>query len=757
MNNQIPMSDEMNDVVEQCSLDCIEAQVGEITKEHILYRLLENQRIMDIIMGLGLDLQKIHLNLSNQIRSIPQSVLSYEDQLVPPFSGRMLRMLNIVYQQNEKANKKEATCVDFLNAFINYPETECFAYQILYQSGLRKDVLHSFLVNQRNERIEKSLATKDTIVNLNELARKGKIDEVIGRVNEIERVIQVLSRRKKNNPILVGEPGVGKTAIAEGLALRIVKGEVPDVIKNAVVLSLDLGLLIAGTKFRGDFEEKMNQMLRGLKKIPNAILFIDEIHTIIGAGAVGQGALDAANILKPLLARGEIKCMGSTTYSEYRNVFEKDAAMARRFQKIDVVESTIEETVQILKKLQPSLEIHHRVFYTADSLRAAAELSAKHINDRYLPDKAIDILDEAGAAKKIHGDGRKIDTAFIEKIVAKVARIPEKSVSKEKKNKIKDLANQLKSKIFGQDQAVDSVVSAIELASSGLRTGEKPIGSFLFCGPTGVGKTELCKQLSDKLGVPFIRFDMSEYSEEHTISRLIGAPPGYIGHENEGLLTGAARKNPHSLILMDEIEKSHPKIWNVLLQIMDHGTLTDSQGKKSDFKNCIIVMTSNVGAQDMNKRSLGLNAQESMTAKPLKAVEQTFSPEFRNRLDEVVFFNGLTRENISFVLEKNIKELNSQLQPKGVSLEVDMTATEWLIENGYNPLMGARPMARLVQDKIKRILAPEMLHGKLEHGGKVKVSANNNALVFDYDSGVQNGLKRQRSKKIKEKNETAMV
>jgi ATP-dependent Clp protease ATP-binding subunit ClpA len=758
--NSIPMSQEMTTVLKRCMTDCVEFQQNRVTKEHVLYRLLENNYIRDVLLAIGCDVPTMREQLLEYIQELALTERLMLGDLEPYFTSSVEKMFLTIQSQNEKRNKKEANCMDFLYTMIASPEPDCYASEILLKFAPSKELLKEFLVKnnevRNNERVTAQVV-QDCLSNLNDLAKKGKIDLVVGRENEIERVIQVLCRRKKNNPVLVGEPGVGKTAIAEGLALRIAKGEVPDVIKKSIVFSLDIGQILAGSKFRGDFEDRMKELLKFIKKTPNAILFIDEIHTIIGAGAVANGSLDAANILKPALAQGDFKCMGSTTYKEYSHVFERDAAFARRFQKIDVVEPSVAETVQILKGLQKSLEKHHNVTYTDDSIQAAAELAAKHINDRFLPDKAIDVLDEAGSAKKIKGE-HAIDTAFIEKIVAKIARIPEKTVTAENKSKVRNLAAQLKSLIFGQDQAVDSVVSSIELASSGLRTGEKPIGNFLFCGPTGVGKTELSKQLAESMGIPFIRFDMSEYSEKHNISRLIGAPPGYVGYDQEGMLTGAVRKNPQCVILLDEIEKSHSDIWNVLLQVMDHGTLTDGNGRKADFTNCILIMTSNVGAQEMSKRSLGLNTQISqVNQKPLRAVEQTFSPEFRNRLDEIVFFNGLTRENIAFVLQKNLKELSSQLEQKKVTLTVDSSAKEWLIENGYNPSMGARPMARLIQDKVKRILAPEMLHGKLEGGGHVRVFIQDGSLAFDYGSQPEDKPKKRVRKVVKPENESLAV
>ncbi len=584
----------------------------------------------------------------------------------------------------------------------------------------------------------KSAAAQDPLklyaVNLNERAKKGKIDPLVGRASELERMIQTLCRRRKNNPLLVGEAGVGKTALVEGLAVRVVAGEVPSILKDAVVYSLDLGALLAGAKFRGDFEQRLKRVLSALEEKKERgfqpILFIDEIHTIIGAGAVSGGVLDAANLLKPLLSSGEIQCVGSTTYAEFRSVFEKDTALARRFQKIDVIEPSIEDAVQILNGLKTKFEEHHQVTYTNEAVRAAVELSSKHITDRFLPDKAIDVMDEVGAKNRIARSKNEklstvIDDRAIEDIIAQIARIPARSVSTSQKSRLKNLDRDLKISIYGQDSAIEAVVTAIRLARSGLRSGDRPVGSFLFCGPTGVGKTELSKQLAHCLGVPFLRFDMSEYGEKHTISRLIGAPPGYVGFEQAGLLTDSILKNPHSVILLDEIEKAHPDIWNVLLQVMDHGALTDNNGRKADFRNAIILMTSNVGSREMERRPLGMATAVLGDIKSFagaqKAVENTFSPEFRNRLDAIVYFNPLDDATIGQVVGKQLMELESQLLAKQVEVDIESDVRDWLARKGYDRAMGARPMNRLIQDRIKKPLAEEILFGKLEHGGKVRV------------------------------------
>lgn len=592
--------------------------------------------------------------------------------------------------------------------------------------------------------------------NLNAKARAGKIDPLIGRQNELERMIQTLSRRRKNNPLLVGEAGVGKTALAEGLATRIVAGQVPSLLRQAEVYALDMGSLLAGAKYRGDFEQRLKKVLKALEGRKAAgflpILVIDEIHTIIGAGAVSGGALDAANLLKPVLSGGEIRCIGSTTYQEYRNIFEKDHALARRFQKIDVPEPSQEETIQILGGLRGRFEEHHRVLYTAEAIRSAVELSTKHLTDRFLPDKAIDVLDEAGARARIEQEAREskdstapstapvvVDAPQIEEIISKIARIPARSVSTAQKGRLANLERDLRLTIFGQDHAVGALGTAIRLARSGLRSGDRPVGSFLFCGPTGVGKTELAKQLAHCMGVPFLRFDMSEYMEKHTVSRLIGAPPGYVGFEQAGLLTDAVMKNPHAVILLDEIEKAHPDVWNILLQVMDHGTLTDNNGKKADFRNSILIMTSNVGAREMERRPVGMSASheagsaaQAKTASARKEVERAFSPEFRNRLDSIVYFNALDPVTIGQIVGKQLLELESLLLAKSVELEVSPEVREWLAQKGFDSVMGARPMARLIQEKVKNPLSQEILFGKLEHGGKVTLSLEGGELRFDY-------------------------
>jgi ATP-dependent Clp protease ATP-binding subunit ClpA len=580
-------------------------------------------------------------------------------------------------------------------------------------------------------------------VNLNEQARLGKIDPLIGRSRELERTVQILCRRRKNNPLFVGEAGVGKTAIAEGLAKKIVDAEVPEVLSGATVYALDMGALLAGTKYRGDFEKRLKAVLQQLKKQDRAVLFIDEIHTIIGAGAASGGAMDASNLLKPVLSSGDLRCIGSTTYQEYRNIFEKDRALSRRFQKIDVTEPSVEETVEILRGLKGRFESHHNVRYTQQALRSAAELSARYIGDRHLPDKAIDVIDEAGASQQLLPVARRkktIGTHDIEDIVAKMARIPPKTVSTSDKEALKTLERDLKMTVFGQDEAIIALATAIKLARAGLRPPEKPIGSYLFSGPTGVGKTEVTKQLARVMGLELIRFDMSEYMERHTVSRLIGAPPGYVGFDQGGLLTEAVIKHPHAVLLLDEVEKSHPDVFNLLLQVMDHGTLTDNNGRKADFRNVIIVMTTNAGAERIARASIGFT-QQNHTGDDMLEIRKMFSPEFRNRLDATIRFKALDEQTIMHVVSKFITELEAQLSDKHVTLELDEAARAWLAKNGYDPAMGARPMARLIQERVKKPLADELLFGKLEHGGHVKVSANDDGPTFEFQPRAESAQK----------------
>ena len=601
--------------------------------------------------------------------------------------------------------------------------------------GDDSDDIHEEVQEVQNEEASK---LDSFTTNLNAQAREGNIDPLIGRDSEVERTVQVLCRRKKNNPLLVGEAGVGKTAIAEGLAYRIVNEQVPEVIADAVVYSLDMGALLAGTKYRGDFEKRFKSLLKELQAQPGSILFIDEIHTIIGAGAASGGVMDASNLLKPLLSSGKLRCMGSTTYNEYKNIFEKDRALVRRFQKIDVLEPSVADTTKILNGLKERYEEHHGIRYTQKALKAAAELSAKYINERHLPDKAIDVIDEAGANQRLQPSSKRkktIGVADIELIISKMARIPPQNVSSTDKETLKNLDRNLKMLVFGQDQSIDALTSAIRLSRSGLSSEEKPVGSFLFAGPTGVGKTEVTKQLAKCMGVEFIRFDMSEYVERHAISRLIGAPPGYVGFEQGGLLTEAVIKNPHAVVLLDEIEKAHPDIYNILLQVMDHGTLTDNNGRKADFRNVVVVMTTNAGVQETTRKSIGFTEQDH-THDAMGEINKVFSPEFRNRLDNIIWFNHLEREVILLVVDKFIVELQAQLDKKSVNLELTPKAREWLADKGYDKAMGARPMARVIQEELKKQLANEILFGELVDGGTVKVSVKDKKIRFDYESNL---------------------
>ncbi|MEW6056940.1 MAG: ATP-dependent Clp protease ATP-binding subunit ClpA [Bdellovibrionota bacterium] len=737
------------------------------TLEHVLLSLLEENRIQEILEACGASSdalsQELQAYLEKEVpkRSSPSEgsenqTGSDHDVIENPMPTLgVQRLIQRAIFHVQSAGKDEIEPQDLLVALFQSKDSHAL-YLLIKQGVERLDVLNfishavrkddenlpatpeetdSKTANSGNGSSKASDALAAYAINLNELARSGKIDPLIGRQTELSRIVQTLCRRRKNNPLLVGEAGVGKTALAEGLALRIVAGEVPDLLQKAEVYSLDLGSLVAGTRFRGDFEKRLKGVLKGLedkkKRGISPILYIDEIHTIIGAGSVGQGSLDAAHLLKPLLSRGEIQCMGSTTYAEYRTVFEKDHALSRRFQKLDVSEPSSEEAVQILVGLKQRFEEHHHVTFTTEAIRAAVELSVKHLTSKFLPDKAIDILDESGAKARLAGL-KLVDKTDIEEVVAQIARIPARSISVTQKERLKSLERDLKLVIYGQSHAVEAIVTAIRLARSGLRSGDRPVGSFLFCGPTGVGKTELSKQLAHNLGVPFLRFDMSEYMEKHTVSRLIGAPPGYVGFEQAGMLTDAVLKHPHAVVLLDEIEKAHSDVWNILLQIMDHGTLTDSNGRKADFRNIILILTSNVGSREHERKPLGLSGQVNPGAASQKEVERTFSPEFRNRLDGTIFFNPLDPVAIAQVVGKQLMELESQLLAKGVELEVTSDVREWLARKGYDPLMGARPLTRIIQDKLKKPLAEEILFGKLENGGTARVSVRNEEFIFEF-------------------------
>ncbi len=709
-----------------------------ITVEHLLLAMLDNPSAAEVLRACAVDLDELRTALANFINEHTPRLPQNSESDTTPTQG-FQRVIQRAILHVQSSGKKEVTGANVLVAIFG--EKDSHAVYFLNQRGVtRLDVVNyishgiSKVPKDKNEKAEagEGEATKEEApqgalenftVNLNAQAKAGKIDPMIGRANELERLVQILCRRRKNNPLLVGEAGVGKTAIAEGLAKRIVDKEVPDVLSDCVVYSLDMGALLAGTKYRGDFEARLKAVLKQLSEKTNGILFIDEIHTIIGAGAASGGTLDASNLLKPALANGALKCIGATTYAEFRQVFEKDHALARRFQKIDVVEPSISETVEILRGLKTKYEAHHNVKYSPAAITAAAELSARHINDRHLPDKAIDVIDEAGAAQKILPKSKQkkiIGKSEIEEIVAKIARIPAKTVSTDDRNSLRTLDRDLKNVVYGQDKAIEALTSAIKMARSGLGNPRKPIGSFLFSGPTGVGKTEVARQLAFSLGVELLRFDMSEYMERHAVSRLIGAPPGYVGYDQGGQLTEGVTKNPYCVLLLDEIEKAHPDIYNVLLQVMDHGTLTDNNGRKADFRNVIIVMTTNAGAETLTKNVIGFNNSKQV-GDEMEAIKRMFTPEFRNRLDATISFGALTHDVILKVVDKFLLELEGQLHEKKVDPEFSQALRDYLAKKGFDPQMGARPMARLIQDTIRRALADELLFGKLVGGGKVMI------------------------------------
>jgi ATP-dependent Clp protease ATP-binding subunit ClpA len=718
--------------------------------EHLLYALLQDKDAHSAIVNCGGDIDRLRKGLEEFFQTHLETLPGGSDHQ-PQQTLSFHRVLQRAVIHAQSAEKKEINGSNLLIAMFREPDS--YAVYLLQEQGITRFDLVNYISHgiskiatgeewpqseeEQSEEEKPNRRVKPLeafAVNLVAKAQQGNIDPLIGRDDEIERTIHVLCRRRKNNPIYVGDPGVGKTALAEGLALKIHHGQVPDALKDAVIYALDMGALLAGTKFRGDFEARLKGVLAGLKKRANSILFIDEIHTIVGAGATSGGSMDASNILKPALASGELKCIGSTTYHDYKSYFERDRALARRFQKIEVPEPSQDEAYKILEGLKPHYEKHHGVHYTAGAIRAAVELSAKHINDRKLPDKAIDVIDEVGAAVKIQPpDKRKksIGAKDIEKIVAKIAKIPPRSVSTSDKEQLQNLDRDLKLTVFGQDTAIDTLTSTIRLSRSGLGHPEKPIGCFLFSGPTGVGKTEVAKQLAHIMGIEFIRFDMSEYMEKHTVSRLIGAPPGYVGFDQGGLLTDAINRNPYAVLLLDEIEKAHPDLFNILLQVMDHATLTDNNGKKADFRNIILIMTTNAGAREMSGAPLGFGAR-SNAGKGKEAIEKMFSPEFRNRLDAMIVFNSLSMEIIERVVDKFIIELDHQLNEKKVFLQLTLKARRWLAERGYDPSFGARPMARLIQNEIKRVLADEILFGRLQNGGKVEVDENEGKLAFTY-------------------------
>ncbi len=736
-----------------------------LTLEHVMLVLLDEPEVIQVVHHCKGSPEKLREDLRAYLqKEVPLAPKTEKGDSENPIATLgVQRLVQRAIFQVQSSGKNEIQPVDLFVALFQAKDS--WSLYLLNQQGIDRLEVVSFLSHGHSpsEESQSSEPTGGTgsepkserepraslndvlttyTVNLNELAKQDRLDPLVGRKSELDRVIQTLCRRRKNNPLLVGEAGVGKTAIAEGLAQRVVNGDVPSLLKDAVIYSLDLGSLLAGTKFRGDFEQRMKRVIQALEVKHNKglfpILFIDEIHTIIGAGSVNGGTVDAANLLKPMLARGEIRCFGSTTFQEYRNAFNRDQALSRRFQKIEVPEPTQDETIQILNGLKPQFELHHGVIYTPEAIKSAVELSVKHLTDRFLPDKAIDVIDEVGAKMRIKRTAEgaagatddKLDDTLgpatitdieVEEMIAQMARIPAKTVTHNQKDRLQTLDRNLKLTIFGQDHAIEKVVSSIRLARSGLRTGDKPIGSFLFCGPTGVGKTELSKQLASHLGVAFLRFDMSEYMEQHTVSRLIGAPPGYVGFEQAGLLTDAAMKNPHSVVLLDEIEKAHPSVWNILLQVMDHGFLTDNNGKKADFRNVILIMTSNVGSRDAERRTVGFQSDAAGLGAAQKELERTFSPEFRNRLDSVVFFNALDERMMDQVVGKQMVELEHLLLAKNVEIEIEQPVRDWLSKKGYDRKMGARPLARVIQDEIKRPLSEEILFGKLENGGAVRV------------------------------------
>src|SRR5690349_15643385 len=708
-----------------------------ITVEHLLLAMLDNASAAEVLNACLVDIEDLRAALVDHITHHTPVIKGDDDVDTQPTLG-FQRVIQRAILHVQSSGKKEVTGANVLVAIFG--EKDSHAVYFLHQKGVTRLDVVNFISHgisktpqaqpakqesesETEQEAQPGGALENYTLNLNQLANQGKIDPLIGRDKEVERVIQTLCRRRKNNPLLVGEAGVGKTAIAEGLARRIVEETVPDILKKSTVYALDMGALLAGTKYRGDFEQRLKGVLKQLRGNPNAILFIDEIHTLIGAGAASGGTLDASNLLKPALSSGSLKCIGATTYTEFRGIFEKDHALARRFQKIDVTEPSVSETVEILRGLKTRFEEHHSIKYSDEALRAAAELSAKHINDRHLPDKAIDVIDEAGANCRLQPESTRpkiVDVELIQNIVAKIARIPPKNVSASDRDVLRNIERDLKLVIFGQDRAISALASAIKMAHSGLGDDRRPVGSFLFSGPTGVGKTEVTRQLALTLGVELVRFDMSEYMERHTVSRLIGAPPGYVGFDQGGLLTEAITKHPHCVLLFDEIEKAHPEVFNLLLQVMDHGTLTDNNGRKADFRNVTIVMTTNAGAQEAARASVGFTLQDH-SSDAMEVLKKLFSPEFRNRLDAIIQFEPLDEQSIARVVDKLIVELEAQLDKNDVTIELEPAARDWVAARGYDKKMGARPMARVIQEHIKRPLAEELLFGKLSDGGHVRV------------------------------------
>ena len=728
-----------------------------VTLEHLLYALLEDSSARDVLYNCGANIEEISKSLEEYFRDVlekmPENV-----QMMPELTSTFQSIIQYAILQAEGSGQQNVDGGNILAALFQAEQS--YAVYLLNQQGVSRLDILNFLAHgiskvdsfdglnempdddeteefaeERAARPKRKKPLEAFTEELVALAKTGAIDPIIGRQEEIDRTIQVLCRRKKNNPLYVGEPGVGKTALAEGLALKIANDEVPDVLKGAKVFALDMGAVLAGTRYRGDFEQRFKAIINELKKQENSILFIDEIHTIVGAGAVSGGAMDASNILKPALAAGVLRCIGSTTYSEYKAAFDRDRALERRFQKIEIYEPSIDETYEILKGLQKHYEEHHGVKYSDASLKTAAELAGKYIGDRHLPDKAIDVIDEVGAATKLLPKEKRpkvISVQMVENTVARMAKIPPKTVVADEKDRLKTLKDDLKGVIFGQDDAIDRIVDAIQISRAGLGHETTPVGSFLFSGPTGVGKTEVSKQLAEILGVEFLRYDMSEYAEPHTISRLIGAPPGYVGFDQGGLLTDAIMRHPHSVLVLDEIEKAHPNLFNLLLQVMDSATLTDNNGKKADFRNVILIMTTNAGARELSSGGVGFRNQAESKGNAKGAIERTFSPEFRNRLDAWVPFKALDVEKIKLIVDKFIKELNGQLAEKRVIVKLDDPAREWLAKNGFDARYGARPMSRLIHDKIKQPLAQEILFGKLTDGGSVKVEEKDGELILNF-------------------------
>ena len=741
-----------------------------MTVEHLLLALLDNEIACNVLKSCNCDLNELRISLEQFIDSTTPLLDDSESNLETQATLGFQRVLQRAVFHVQSSGKSEVTGANVLVAIFSEQESQAVFF-LKKQDIARLDVVnfitHGISKNSRSsdadeqrtdsekqesEAHQQSNPLTEFATNLNEQAESGKIDPLIGRIKEVNRVVQILSRRRKNNPLLVGDSGVGKTAVAEGLARLIVEGNTPEILSKSIIFSLDLGALLAGTKYRGDFEKRFKALLNELKQNQNAILFIDEIHTIIGAGAASGGVMDASNLLKPALTSGDIRCIGSTTYQEYRGIFERDRALSRRFQKIDITEPDVDTTYKILKGLKPQFEQYHDLRYSDNSLKAASELADRYINDRFMPDKAIDVIDEAGAYQRLQPNSKRkklIQAIDVERVVASIANIPPKHVTKSDTQSLKNLDTNLKMVVFGQDEAIESLATAIKLSRAGLNEGEKPIGSFLFAGPTGVGKTEVSRQLAKIMGIELLRFDMSEYMERHTVSRLIGAPPGYIGFDQGGLMTEAVNKNPHAVLLLDEIEKAHPDVFNILLQVMDHGTLTDNNGRKADFRNVILVMTTNAGAREMARSSIGFSEQNH-SSDGLEILKKTFTPEFRNRLDAIVQFGELDKQTIRTVVDKFLVTLQVQLDDKNVVLHIDDSVVDWLIENGYSKTMGARPMARLIQEKLKKPLAEHILFGELStSGGNVYLEESNDQINFRIESS-----KKEEKERLATKNTT---